>query len=221
MESITNHSEGVKKLRGLRDILKLALIAWVIFAALLLFIPILEMTGILDLANMSPSISVFVMVVVFGFILINIMTTIIFGMWIFRASANIRDETELPISDKPGWAVGWYFIPFANWFKPFTAMRQIWNASIGNQLELDEGNSTLSTWWTFWVIGNITGYISFRMSMSDNANQMLQATQVLDIITGITSIALYFIVVPLINTITDGQSNGLHLPVEELTPEAH
>jgi hypothetical protein len=221
MESMANYSEGVKKLRGLRDILKLALIAWVIFATLLLFIPILEMTGILDLANMSPSMAVFALIVAVGFILINIMTIIIFGMWIFRAAANIRDETELPMSDKPGWAVGWYFIPFANWFKPFTAMRQIWNASTGDHFNLDEGNSNLSLWWTLWLISNITANISFRMSMSGNAEEMLQISQVLDIVSGITSIILFFIVVPLINTITDGQSNGLHLPVEELAPEAH
>ena len=54
-----------------------------------------------------------------GHSLIYLITVIIFGMWIYRAAANIVSAGTDGFSYSPGWAVGWYFIPFANFFKPF------------------------------------------------------------------------------------------------------
>lgn len=206
-------SDGVKKLRGLFDILKLALIAWLIANAALLILSVLEITSVVDYESLSGSSAIILLIVSLGFILITILTTIVFGMWIFRAAANIRDESDLPMSDSPGMSVGWYFIPIFNWGKPYTAMRQIWNASTGDHHFLDEGNPTLYGWWAMWLVTNITANISLRITFSSDSSTPPQAALVLDIISGIAAIVLYFAASKVISTITEGQQQGLHLPM--------
>jgi hypothetical protein len=51
------------------------------------------------------------------------------AMWIHRAHANLYEAGAEGLQFTPGWAVGWYFIPFANLFKPFQAMRELWTRS--------------------------------------------------------------------------------------------
>jgi Domain of unknown function (DUF4328) len=41
-----------------------------------------------------------------------------FLRWIFRASKNLHVLSSEPMAFTPGWAVGWFFIPFANLYKP-------------------------------------------------------------------------------------------------------
>lgn len=209
------YSDGVKKLSGLFDFLKLALVAWLISTAALLILSVLEIFSVLDYENLSRSSGIVLLIVGLGFILINILTFIIFGMWIFRAAANIRDESDLPMSDSPGMSVGWYFIPIFNWGKPYTAMRQIWNASTGHHHFLDEGNPVLNGWWAMWLVSSITANISLRMTSSSDSPTTQQAALVLDIISGITAIVLYFAASKVVATITEGQQQGLHLPMIE------
>ena len=56
-------------------------------------------------------------------------TGIVFLMWIHRANRNARGLGAEGMTFTPGWSVGWYFIPIANLWKPFQAMKEIWQAS--------------------------------------------------------------------------------------------
>ncbi|MEM6858248.1 MAG: DUF4328 domain-containing protein [Pseudomonadota bacterium] len=97
-----------------------------------------------------------------------ILSVIAICMWIYRAHANLR-EAGRDVEYSPGWAVGWYFIPIVNWFKPFGAMRELWNEShLDSDSYGSEAPSNLAVWWGTWVIGNILGNISFRMSMNES-----------------------------------------------------
>ncbi|WP_232491920.1 DUF4328 domain-containing protein [Novosphingobium kaempferiae] len=50
-------------------------------------------------------------------------------MWVYRAHANLFAAELDGLEFTPAWSVGWFFVPFAFWFKPFQAMRELWNAS--------------------------------------------------------------------------------------------
>lgn len=65
-----------------------------------------------------------------GYLFVLALCYILSGIWIVRASKNAA--SLMPDSKRitPGWAVGWYFIPFANLFKPYQAMRETWNSSV-------------------------------------------------------------------------------------------
>lgn len=93
-----------------------------------------------------------------------LVTSIIFvGMWIHRANLNLRQNGISELKFTPGWAVGWYFIPFANLVMPFRAMREIWNASLFSDRNLEESDPLLTRWWAFWLGGNIVSNVASRL----------------------------------------------------------
>jgi hypothetical protein len=57
----------------------------------------------------------------------------------------------------PGWAVGWWFVPFANLVKPFQTVRELWKASDPGAPDW-WGSETLPVigwWWGGYVVFNI------------------------------------------------------------------
>ena len=49
--------------------------------------------------------------------------------WLYLAKANAFAFGAEDMMVSPGWAIAWFFIPFANLVMPFIAMRETWKAS--------------------------------------------------------------------------------------------
>jgi hypothetical protein len=118
-----------------------------------------------------------------------LLTFVLAGIWIYRASANLRSFGASRLPTSPGWAVGWYFIPFANLLKPFQAMSEIWRASTA-PLEWEQAATPplLRLWWALWLVNGFLGNITFRVSMRAeeveallNANSLLIASDLVSI----------------------------------------
>jgi len=95
-----------------------------------------------------------------------IVTVVIFAIWIYRANYNARQLGATDMQFSPGWAVGWYFIPIANLWKPYQAMREIWQASAmpGSWQQQPRG-PILPLWWTFFLLSNFLGNAAFRLQL--------------------------------------------------------
>jgi hypothetical protein len=126
-------------------------------------------------------------------------TIIIVGRWIYRASKNAHAiSNDMTIS--PGWAVGWYFIPIASLFKPYQAMKEIVFASVaGSQTE-----SRLPVWWGLWILTNILGNASFRISQSAPG---LSAS--FDLVNTILSVPLYIVFASILRETGRGQDRAI------------
>ena len=105
-------------------------------------------------------------------LLIFLATAVFFGMWEHRANSNLRLFDDQYVEYKPGWAVGWYFIPFANLVKPYQAMLEIWKGSDPTVPPNDPDARKAAPigliprfWWAFWIISNIAGNFAGRASM--------------------------------------------------------
>ena len=80
-------------------------------------------------------------------------TTILAAIWIYRAAVNLRALGAPDLTIGPGWAIGWYFIPIANWWKPYQAMKEIWQASARPQQWRDSATPPLlRMWWAMWLL---------------------------------------------------------------------
>src|SRR5262245_8513197 len=55
----------------------------------------------------------------------------------------------------PGWAVGWWFIPIANLWKPFQTVRELWKASHGGGWQTIATWALLGWWWATWLAGSL------------------------------------------------------------------
>ncbi|HEX2813372.1 MAG TPA: DUF4328 domain-containing protein [Sphingopyxis sp.] len=142
---------------------------------------------------------------------LTLVTTVFFAMWIYRAAANVVAADVAGFAYTPGWAVGWYFIPFANLFKPFSAMRQIWNASHGEQGErLDHAEGLLALWWGCWIASNIASNISFRMTFNPSSSESLLMGQQVGLVASAVSLVLYPAAYRLVGRITEAQRARLN-----------
>ncbi|WP_285713073.1 DUF4328 domain-containing protein [Erythrobacter oryzae] len=77
-------------------------------------------------------------------------------LWIYTAHANLRAAGMRGLNHSPGWATFSFFVPVANFFVPFVAMRELANRSAGEPEEF-AGSSVddVSSWWSCWVVSAI------------------------------------------------------------------
>jgi hypothetical protein len=90
--------------------------------------------------------------------LVGITTIVLWLMWQFRAHANLKALGAANLKYRPGWVVGWWFIPFADFVMPYRCMKELFKASDPDAGSIDwQGKRTtalLSLWW-FGMLGRV------------------------------------------------------------------
>jgi len=90
-------------------------------------------------------------------------------IWLHEAAKNakiLRPSFEYT----PNWAVGWYFVPFANLYKPYVVMRDIWLASKGPTGDrYPKEDEKLALWWWTRILGGIAASILNRAFREDGS----------------------------------------------------
>ena len=71
-------------------------------------------------------------------------------IWEHQAMANLWARGYPGLKTKPGWAVGWWFIPFANLAMPLVAMLEIDRRSTPDGSPRRAGG-VLGWWWAAWL----------------------------------------------------------------------
>lgn len=127
-------------------------------------------------------------------IAITITSIVFFFIWVHRANYNARKLGSQNMKFTPGWSVGWYFIPIFNLWKPYQAMKEIWNAS--NAVN-KSGGFILGIWWLLWIASGMFSKASFRLSLrAKELEELIRSTAVtitsdfVDIFSGIATIIL-------------------------------
>ena len=74
----------------------------------------------------------------------------------------------------PGWSVGWYFIPIANLWKPYQAVKEIWIVSHKNT---PADHAVVGWWWALLLISNLLFRIAFQLDIhADTASSYMTST---------------------------------------------
>lgn len=126
---------------------------------------LLEAVGVLDIQTDLGAVALAVSLTYLSYTLVFVVSIVLVGLWIHRAHANLRESGADELAFSPGWAVGWYFVPFANLVMPFKAMRELWNASRGEH-DFFGGPAAapeLKAWWAAWIVGNVLGVVGSRI----------------------------------------------------------
>lgn len=111
---------------------------------------------------------------------IVIAALILFLMWVYRSNRNARSFGPHTMRFSPGWSVGWFFIPIANLWKPYQAVREIWEVSRNPASPQDTGpQPLLGWWWFFWLTSQIASQISFRLTLRAESIDELIAANVI------------------------------------------
>jgi hypothetical protein len=85
-------------------------------------------------------------------------------MWLRRAYYNLHQLPNIHPEYSDGWAAGAWFVPFLNFVRPYTIMREVWQdtqrAAWGR---IVEPSTLLSWWWAAFILKLIMGRITGRM----------------------------------------------------------
>lgn len=98
----------------------------------------------------------------FAMICLFLANGVIFLVWLHRSYKNLLALRAEGLTFTPGWAVGWWFIPIMNVFKPYQVVKELWKASdpsfdLKNARSWKEAPSTLLIpfWWAFWLLSTV------------------------------------------------------------------
>lgn len=139
-------------------------------------------------------------------------TAVLFLMWLFRVYKNLPPLRAANLEFTPGWAIGWWFIPFANLVKPFQVVREAWRESDPdfdpnvNFLSSGTGSapSLFGFWWAFWIISNITSNIAARL-MDDSGTKASEGFIAAWIIASVSSMIAALLAILVVRSITQRQ----------------
>lgn len=135
-------------------------------------------------------------------------TVILVLSWIFRANHNARQLGAANMRFTPGWAVGWYFIPIAWFWKPYQAMTEIWRASVNPS---DWGATPVSPvlrwWWGLWIVPfwglGVVEIVAFEVLDEAGTETVEGATA---LVANLLDIPLAFVLVAIIAAVTQLQT---------------
>ncbi len=171
---------------------------------------VLELVGAIDLAFApdEPLATAYQLLLVINSI-IFIGSVIVVAMWIHRAHANLQDAGVQFLEFTPGWAVGWYFVPIATYFKPFQAMRELWRQSyLADGSFTTETPPLLKTWWGLWVTSILLSNISSRLLTSDDGSTG-PAAITLSFVSSLCIIGAAWMLIQIMRQITAAQVDGI------------
>jgi len=89
--------------------------------------------------------------------LVGVPIIVLFCIFMVRANKNARAFGS-PMSNTPGWAAGWFFVPVAFWWKPYDAMKEIWQGSEPDPSVYawhSRVSPLLPWWWAMWVLRTV------------------------------------------------------------------
>lgn len=125
--------------------------------------------------------------------IVLITISVIYLFWKNRAYKNLDSLKAFRREYSSGWAVGAYFVPFLNLFKPFQIMREIWKGSDPGYIDNDSESGTnwkaapsnilLPVWWIIFLIDSVLGNISYRMSNNFNTLQQIQNYSIVNLVS--------------------------------------
>jgi Domain of unknown function (DUF4328)/GYF domain 2 len=137
-----------------------------------------------------------------GYIIVFLVTGIAFLKWIHRANLNCRGFGVSNMVFTPGWAVGWYFIPFMNLVRPFQAMKEIWQVSQNPRAwQTVPGSPLLGWWWGLWIANGVLGQMVFRAAKNANTIEQLERLTTISIIASIAGIPVCLVAMKLVKSI--------------------
>lgn len=100
-------------------------------------------------------------------VLLSIAVFVLLIIFLFRAVKNTELWNTAKERWTPGWAIGGWFIPFANLVIPFLVVRETWSRSDPASVNRNDGGSSTTLvlgWWLLFILG----YIAIQIDPGDD-----------------------------------------------------
>jgi len=91
----------------------------------------------------------------------SLVTSIAFLAWLSRTVDNVPTLRAGRPLVTPQWAIGWWFVPFANLVKPYQIVRDL-HDRLATSIS-SGGGWIILAWWVSWVLGTVVSQIAIRL----------------------------------------------------------
>ena len=131
--------------------------------------------------------------------LVFVATAVVFIIWQWRMAKNAELLGAQRPRFTPGWSIGAWFIPLANFVIPLLIFQDLWRASTPaarpDSWRREEGSFLVGVWWTLFVLANV---VSRTVNTDDGdsldalrtTNEVLRGTFVLTIVAAALAIVV-------------------------------
>lgn len=136
-------------------------------------------------------------------IIVFVLSAITFIQWFRRAYFNLHLRVN-HLSQTEGWAASCWFVPIVNLFRPYQIMKEMFQATHfflkRNEAHTTEhlSTSSLSLWWTFWIIDRFVGQFVFKYSMKAETIDELTTSTIAEMVSNGIGIVLAIITINII-----------------------
>ena len=140
-----------------------------------------------------------------------VVTAVVFGIWIVRSNKNVRALGAKNLSASPGWALGYFFIPILNLWKPFEAMNELWYASHDPrnlEMAFKEKSQVVGRWWGFFVLQFPAAQLAEKSWDAAETSEQMQKADLFYIGVAIIEIVCCVFAIALISKITIAQEKS-------------
>ena len=135
---------------------------------------------------------------------------IAFIRWFYAAYRNVTSLAPAEVRFKPGWAIGAWFVPVLNLWRPKQIANEIWHVSelqpapAGEHASrLGKTTTLLALWWGFWIAGAFVGNVSSRLLFGSDTLVDIRDSDKLDIVALSIDIAAAALAILVIDRITN------------------
>jgi uncharacterized protein DUF4328 len=141
-----------------------------------------------------------------------LLSGIAFLMWFHRSHRNLPALRARILKYSPRWAVGGFFIPIMNLYRPYQVMQEVWTESDPFSVKgADDltgrpvSGALVGWWWALWIIGGILGQAAFRVSMRAESVEMYLVSSWLTVSCDLVSVLDAVLIITLVRRIDANQ----------------
>jgi hypothetical protein len=142
--------------------------------------------------------------------LIQLLTAVLFLVWVYRISKNLKRLNSYSTRFSSGWAVAYYFIPFLNLYRPYQVMAEVNEMSSSKYDPVNNvhpSNLFLGLWWAFFLVFDVFGNIAGKLLLRSETTEGLITSTWMYVGYELIGIAGAFITIYMIKRITNLQQN--------------
>lgn len=211
-------NNGIRALTTLGGIAKLTLAIFIFTCLVFVVLQLALMTSVQTMtAGFAEVLTVVALGVSVVWLLSFLASIILVAMWTFRAFSNLHEAGLTGLNYSPGWATAAFFVPLANLYIPFVALRELHNRSHG---ESDWHAAASVGDVTSWYACNWGALVVFLVAAGYMAVDSLEGVHVLlpqwAFLFLFTLIYLLLLgsawyLMQIVKKVSDAQASGLHL----------
>jgi hypothetical protein len=143
-----------------------------------------------------------------------LLTGVIWLVWQHRSQTNLHAARLRELTFSPGWTVGWWLIPLANFVMPFQTMRELWKASTGDERWWQLRTSPIiGSWWAAWLGANVLDRVAGAVTGGASTIDKVISGSRLFLFGEIVTISAGILALAIIRSVIERQEGLLERPV--------